>query len=97
MDKLDKEFFPLLGSYTLGKTYYLKEILLPPNDMMKLVNRLYIFKKRGYIELYAPEVYSFEQLNGKPSWFYMSFKILANTYIQKYYLKETSKQLKLDL
>ena len=93
MDKIDSEFFELLKDYKIGKTYHLKDITY--ENMEFLTNRLYIFAKRKYVIIYNKDVYA--EITGKPCWWNMSFKVLANSYIQEYYLSSINNQLKLDL
>lgn len=105
MDKWDKYYVYLLNKYKIGKWYPLIEVI--EDDMSKLVNRLYIFEKRGYVHIGNKDVYA--ELNGKPSWTNMSFKLLPLNIVTEYYLKKykyipeflkkehNPKQLKLDL
>lgn len=95
MDKIDEEWNYWMNKFKVGTYYELKDILLPQKEMERFVNRLFIYNKRKYVDLYNIDVYA--ELTGKPNWHNLKFKIVKDSYIQKYYSSITSKQYKLDL
>lgn len=84
MDNIDKFYIEeLKGTYIEGKWY--KFIEVPFKIDSSFIAKMYVCKKRKYIELSNSNIHA--QLTGKPQWKYMSFKLNKTSWLIKYYLE----------